>query len=47
MNRPWFAIVWSMIWGLFQAYAVASILAGAWQEPENFPEEAYFFSDLP
>jgi hypothetical protein len=42
MNRPWFAIVWFMIWGLFQAYAVASIFAGTWQKPENFPEEAYF-----
>jgi hypothetical protein len=31
-----------MIWGLFQAYAVASIFAGTWQKPENFPEEAYF-----
>ena len=42
MNRPWFAIVWFMIWGLFQVYAVASIFAGTWQKPENFPEEAYF-----
>jgi hypothetical protein len=42
MNRPWFAIVWFMIWGLFQAYAVASIVTGTWQKPENFPEEAYF-----
>ena len=31
-----------MIWGLFQAYAVASIFAGTWQTPEKFPEEAYF-----
>ena len=43
MNRQWFAIVWFMIWGLFQAYAVASIFAGTWQKPENFPEEAYFY----
>jgi hypothetical protein len=42
MNRPWFAIVWFMIWGVFQAYAVASIFAGTWQKPEKFPEEAYF-----
>jgi len=42
MNRPWFAIAWFMIWGLFQAYAVASIFAGTWQKPEKFPEEAYF-----
>ena len=41
MNRPWFAIVWFMIWGLFQAYAVASIFAGTWQKPAAFPEEAY------
>lgn len=42
MNRPWFAIVWFMIWGLFQAYAVASIFAGTWHRPEHFPKEAYF-----
>ncbi len=41
MTRPWFAIVWFMIWGLFQAYAVASVLAGTWQKPIAFPEEAY------
>jgi hypothetical protein len=41
MNRPWFAIVWFMIWGLFQAYAVASMFAGTWPRPESFPEEAY------
>jgi hypothetical protein len=31
-----------MIWGLFQAYAVASVFAGAWEKPEKFPVEAYF-----
>ena len=42
MDRPWFAIAWFVIWGLFQAYAVTSIFAGTWQKPEKFPEEAYF-----
>jgi hypothetical protein len=42
MKRPWFAIVWFVIWGLFQAYAVASVFAGTWQKPEAFPDEAYF-----
>jgi len=42
MNRPWFAITWFAIWGLFQAYAVGSVLAGTWQKPEAFPQEAYF-----
>jgi len=42
MNRPWFAIIWFLTWGLFQAYAVASIFTGTWQKPEDFPEEAYF-----
>src|SRR5262245_50322166 len=41
-NRPWFAIVWFVIWGLFQAYAVTSVFAGTWRKPEAFPEEAYF-----
>ena len=41
MNRPWFAITWFTVWGLFQAYAVGSVLAGTWQRPEAFPEEAY------
>jgi hypothetical protein len=41
MKRPWFAIVWFVIWGLFQAYAVA-VFAGTWQKPEAFPDEAYF-----
>ncbi len=27
--------------GLFQAYAVASVLSGTWQRPEAFPEGAY------
>jgi hypothetical protein len=42
MNRPWFAIVWFAIWGLFQAYAVASVFAGTWRKPEAFSDQAYF-----
>ncbi len=41
MRKPWIAIVWFAFWGLFQAYAVASVLSGTWQRPEAFPEEAY------
>jgi hypothetical protein len=42
MTRPWFAIVWFAVWGLFQAFAVGSILAGTWKKPEAFPDsEAY------
>jgi len=40
MKRPWFAIVWLAVWGLFQAYAVFSVIAGSWKRPEAFPEEA-------
>jgi hypothetical protein len=42
MNRPWFAIAWFAIWGLFQAYAVSSVFVGTWQRPEAFSEDAYF-----
>jgi hypothetical protein len=40
-SKPWIAIVWFTIWGLFQLYAVASFMAGTWTRPEAFPEEAY------
>ena len=39
--RPWFAILWFAVWGLFQAYAVVSLLAGRWVRPEAFPEGPY------
>ena len=42
MKRPWFAIVWFVIWGLFQAFAVTSVFAGTWEKPPAFPHEAYF-----
>lgn len=41
MRRPWFAIGWFTIWGLFQAFAVISVLRGTWEQPEAFPEGAY------
>lgn len=41
MKRPWFAIIWFGVWGMFQAFAVGSILAGRWQTPDVFPQEAY------
>ncbi len=41
MTKPWIAIVWFALWGLFQTYAVASVLGGTWERPEAFPEDAY------
>ena len=41
MRKPWIAIIWFALWGLFQTYAVASVLSETWQRPEAFPEEAY------
>lgn len=41
-KKPWIAITWFTVWGLFQAYAVASVIAGTWTRPEAFPEEAYY-----
>jgi len=41
MTKPWIAIVWFALWGLFQTYAVASVLSGTWERPEAFPEGAY------
>jgi hypothetical protein len=41
MKKPWIAITWFAVWGLFQAFAVASVLNGTWDRPESFPEEAY------
>lgn len=41
LTRPWFAIIWFALWGIFQGYAVGSVLAGSWERPEAFPKEAY------
>jgi hypothetical protein len=40
-NRLWLAIIWFAVWGIFQAYAIISILNGNWKRPEAFPVEAY------
>ncbi|MDH3975572.1 MAG: hypothetical protein OEV42_14940 [Deltaproteobacteria bacterium] len=40
-GKPWFAITWFLLWGLFQSYAVFSVLTESWKRPEAFPEEAY------
>lgn len=40
-NKPWIAIIWFAAWGIFQTYAVISVLNGRWARPEAFPEEAY------
>jgi hypothetical protein len=47
--RPWFAICWLTVWGLFQAFAVLSILNGTWERPPAFPSgvyEALIYPDL-
>ena len=39
--KPWIAIIWFAVWGIFQAYAVFSVMSGSWERPAAFPEEAY------
>lgn len=41
VKKPWLAIVWFAVWGIFQTYAVFSVVTGSWQRPEAFPEQAY------
>lgn len=41
-NKPWIAIVWFAIWGIFQVYAIVSVLNGSWEKPAAFPVEAYY-----
>ena len=41
MRKPWIAIIWFCFWGLFQTYAVGSVIQGSWQRPDVFPEAAY------
>ncbi len=41
IKRPWIAIIWFAVWGLFQAYAVSAVISGVWKRPEAFPEHAY------
>ena len=40
-TRPWFAIGWFLTWGLFQSFAVISILDGTWERPAAFPAGVY------
>ncbi len=40
-KKPWLSIIWFASWGLFQAYAVYSVIKGNWHRPEAFPEQAY------
>ena len=40
-TRPWFAIGWFLTWGLFQAFAVVSVLNGTWERPAAFPAGVY------
>ncbi|MFQ5596412.1 MAG: hypothetical protein ACE5GK_00015 [Nitrospiria bacterium] len=42
MKKPWLAIIWFALWGLFQTFAVFSVTSGNWERPEAFPEEAYY-----
>lgn len=41
IKKPWLTIVWFAVWGIFQTYAVFSVVTGSWQRPEAFPEQAY------
>ena len=40
-TRPWFAIGWFLVWGLFQSFAIASVLNGTWERPAAFPAGVY------
>ena len=40
-TRPWFAIGWFLTWGLFQTFAVISVLNGTWEQPAAFPAGVY------
>ena len=40
-TRPWFAIGWFLTWGLFQTFAVVSVLNGTWERPAAFPAGVY------
>ena len=40
-KKPWLSIIWFGVWGLFQLYAVFSVISGTWTRPDAFPEEAY------
>ena len=41
ISRASFAICWFAIWGLFQGFAVFSVLNGTWERPEAFPAGVY------
>ena len=41
MSKPWFAVIWFVLWGSFQTFVVLSILRGKWKRPAAFPEAAY------
>jgi hypothetical protein len=40
-KKPWLSIIWFGVWGLFQLFAVFSVIFGTWTRPDAFPEEAY------
>ena len=40
-TRPWFAIGWFLVWGLFQTFAVVSVFNGTWERPAAFPAGVY------
>ena len=41
IGRAWFSICWFATWGLFQGFAVFSVLNGTWERPAAFPAGAY------
>jgi hypothetical protein len=40
-HKPYFAIIWFLAWGIFQAYVVYAVINSTWNRPKAFPEEAY------
>jgi len=36
-QKPWIAIVWFAVWGMFQSFAIVAIINGTWKRPAAFP----------
>lgn len=40
-QKPWIAIVWFAVWGVFQSFAIVAIINGTWKRPAAFPPGVY------
>lgn len=40
-GKPWIAIVWFAVWGVFQSFAIVAIINGTWKRPAAFPAGVY------